>query len=157
MALYVRLTPLMFLKNASFQCHLDGRVSFCILVVATMEPLRSRSRPVQQSTTSSESMDAMPGARSTASSPSALAAANASSSKTRQDWEKARPVDTAKPVSLTNRSTSSTAKHRSSNSRWDKLGGGLNLAQGETRVLAGLTLLGSVVRLWKIGRPSSVV
>ncbi|GAA5961088.1 hypothetical protein JCM21900_006701 [Sporobolomyces salmonicolor] len=40
---------------------------------------------------------------------------------------------------------------------WDRCGGGLNLAKGESRVLLGLTLLGAVVRFWKIGRPSSVV
>lgn len=40
---------------------------------------------------------------------------------------------------------------------WDAIGGGLKLGKGESRVLAGLTLLGSVVRFWQIGRPSSVV
>lgn len=40
---------------------------------------------------------------------------------------------------------------------WEKLGGGLHLTSGETRVLAGLILLGSVVRFWRIDRPTSVV
>lgn len=40
---------------------------------------------------------------------------------------------------------------------WDGLGGGLNLVKGEGRVLAGLLVLGSVVRFWKLGDPSSVV
>ena len=42
-------------------------------------------------------------------------------------------------------------------SRMNRIGGGLNLGHGEARLLCGLTLLGSVVRFWKIGRPSSVV
>ncbi|KAM0786715.1 hypothetical protein ACM66B_002157 [Microbotryomycetes sp. NB124-2] len=42
-------------------------------------------------------------------------------------------------------------------SLWARLGGGLNLNKGEPRVLVGLTVLAAVVRLWKIGRPSSVV
>ncbi|GAA5998507.1 hypothetical protein JCM5350_006501 [Sporobolomyces pararoseus] len=68
----------------------------------------------------------------------------------------------ADKLSLTNRS--SVTKHdrpvpesKRIKSKWEKLGGGLNLQPGETRVLLGLTLLGAVVRLWKIGRPSSVV
>ncbi|GAA6059891.1 hypothetical protein JCM10212_005274 [Sporobolomyces blumeae] len=71
----------------------------------------------------------------------------------------------ADKLSLTNRSTSSSAKYdrfvpeskRRSKSFWDKCGGGLDLERGENRVLFGLTLLGAVVRYWKIGRPSSVV
>ncbi|GAA5992900.1 hypothetical protein JCM10908_001396 [Rhodotorula pacifica] len=41
---------------------------------------------------------------------------------------------------------------------WSRLGGGLDVIQpGEHRVIAGLVLLGAVVRYWHIGRPSSVV
>lgn len=39
----------------------------------------------------------------------------------------------------------------------ESFGGGLNLSRGEGRVLAGLVLLGSVVRFWRLDRPSSVV
>ncbi|BGP49458.1 Dolichyl-phosphate-mannose--protein mannosyltransferase 1 [Rhodotorula kratochvilovae] len=45
-----------------------------------------------------------------------------------------------------------------SSSFWRRCGGGLDQIQhGESRVIAGLVLLGAVVRYWKIGRPSSVV
>ncbi|GAA5856995.1 hypothetical protein JCM9279_007304, partial [Rhodotorula babjevae] len=41
---------------------------------------------------------------------------------------------------------------------WHRCGGGLEAMQhGESRILLGLTLVGAVVRYWKIGRPSSVV
>lgn len=41
---------------------------------------------------------------------------------------------------------------------WSRVGGGLDVVQpGENRVLAGLVLLGAVVRYWHIARPSSVV
>ena len=64
---------------------------------------------------------------------------------------------------LTNRHSSSSKPERvipeskRIRSKWEALGGGLNLQRGESRVLLGLTLLGSIVRLWRIGRPSSVV
>ena len=48
-------------------------------------------------------------------------------------------------------------KSRGMPSFWDGIGGGLALGKGETRVLAGLTLLGSVVRFWHLGRPGGVV
>ncbi|GAA5913221.1 hypothetical protein JCM6882_000036, partial [Rhodosporidiobolus microsporus] len=71
-------------------------------------------------------------------------------------------------ISLTNRRDSSTSKYdrdakglpesKRPRSFWTKCGGGLeHLERGESRVLIGLTLLGAVVRYWKIGRPSSVV
>ncbi|GAA6009588.1 hypothetical protein JCM11491_001025 [Sporobolomyces phaffii] len=66
----------------------------------------------------------------------------------------------ADKVTLTNRSTKNerpVPESKRIKSRWDKFGGGLNLQPGETRILLGLTLLGAVVRFWKIGRPSSVV
>lgn len=50
-----------------------------------------------------------------------------------------------------------TIKSRGRTSFWESLGGGLALGKGETRVLAGLTLLGSVVRFWHLGRPGGVV
>jgi dolichyl-phosphate-mannose-protein mannosyltransferase len=62
--------------------------------------------------------------------------------------------------SLTNRNTKGERpipESKRIKSKWEKLGGGLNLQPGETRVLLGLTILGAVVRFWKIGRPSSVV
>lgn len=41
---------------------------------------------------------------------------------------------------------------------WHRCGGGLEgMQHGESRILLGLTLVGAVVRYWKIGRPSSVV
>lgn len=48
-------------------------------------------------------------------------------------------------------------KARGRRTFWDSIGGKLALGKGETRVLAGLTILGAVVRFWHIGRPSSVV
>ncbi|GAA5992376.1 hypothetical protein JCM11641_002142 [Rhodosporidiobolus odoratus] len=77
----------------------------------------------------------------------------------------ARPASTNagdRPVSLTNRSSAKRSIHvpdsKRSRTFWSNCGGGLEgLQKGETRVLLGLTLLGSVVRYWKIGRPGSVV
>ncbi|BGP17531.1 hypothetical protein JCM10213_004073 [Rhodosporidiobolus nylandii] len=79
----------------------------------------------------------------------------------------ARPAPTQadRPVSLTNRSTNRGTKgarelpeSKRPRTLWTRCGGGLEgLQKGETRVLVGLTLLGAVVRYWKIGRPSSVV
>ncbi|GAA5827468.1 hypothetical protein JCM11251_003824 [Rhodosporidiobolus azoricus] len=70
-------------------------------------------------------------------------------------------------ISLTNRRDSTSEKYdrdakvpdsKKARSFWTRCGGGLeHLERGETRVLLGLTLLGAVVRYWKIGRPSSVV
>ncbi|KDE07476.1 hypothetical protein MVLG_02340 [Microbotryum lychnidis-dioicae p1A1 Lamole] len=72
----------------------------------------------------------------------------------------------SKPLSLTKREQRSSS-HKGSlkdgkrslprNTVWDRMGGGFNLGPGEGRLLLGLFLLGSVVRLYKIGRPSSVV
>lgn len=49
------------------------------------------------------------------------------------------------------------SKHRPKPSFVESLGGNFNLSRGEGRVLAGLVLLGSVVRFWRIDRPDSVV
>ncbi|GAA5999821.1 uncharacterized protein JCM10292_003757 [Rhodotorula paludigena] len=74
------------------------------------------------------------------------------------------PPTTAKPTPLAtrprkpslslDRDLKARPPHRSP---WARLGGGLDLDRGESRVILGLTLLGAVVRYWKIGRPSSVV
>lgn len=50
-----------------------------------------------------------------------------------------------------------TGRGKQAETFWTKVGGGLELSKGENRVLAGLVLLAGVVRLWMIGRPSSVV
>ncbi|GAA5939861.1 uncharacterized protein JCM15063_004328 [Sporobolomyces koalae] len=68
-------------------------------------------------------------------------------------------ASTDKPT-LTNRSSKperAIPESKRIRTKWDKLGGGLNLQPGETRVITGLVMLGAVVRYWKIGRPSSVV
>ncbi|KAM0750753.1 glycosyltransferase family 39 protein [Meredithblackwellia eburnea MCA 4105] len=58
--------------------------------------------------------------------------------------------------SKSSRDGSPAGKH-SRNSFWSNIGGGLDLSNGENRVLIGLTILGAVVRFWHLGRPSSVV
>ncbi|SCV70352.1 BQ2448_1746 [Microbotryum intermedium] len=72
----------------------------------------------------------------------------------------------SRPLSLTKREPRSSLpkgslkdgrRSTARNTVWDRMGGGFNLGPGEGRVLLGLLLLGSVVRLYKIGRPSSVV
>lgn len=59
-----------------------------------------------------------------------------------------------KPSLSLDRDLKARPPHRSP---WATLGGGLDLDRGESRVILGLTLLGAVLRYWKIGRPSSVV
>lgn len=54
-------------------------------------------------------------------------------------------------------SSKSRKGHGEARTFWDEIGGGLRLKKGEPRVLVGLLLLGAVVRLWHIERPSSVV
>lgn len=69
----------------------------------------------------------------------------------------------APPQGLTNRHKASLSESNSLNKNdkvsrfWTQVGGGLELSSGENRVLLGLILLAGVVRLWQIGRPSSVV
>lgn len=48
--------------------------------------------------------------------------------------------------------------HAGANARWAALGGGLqDLSRGEARVVLVFMAFATVVRLWKLGRPSSVV
>ena len=54
-------------------------------------------------------------------------------------------------------SKSSISAKQRSESFVESFGGGLNLSDGEGRVLAGLLLLGALVRFWRLDRPSSVV
>lgn len=67
----------------------------------------------------------------------------------------------AQPQGLTNRHKTTLSegggKGKPVQTFWTKVGGGLELSSGENRVLLGLVLLAGVVRLWQIGRPSSVV
>ncbi|GAA6010077.1 hypothetical protein JCM10207_007548 [Rhodosporidiobolus poonsookiae] len=66
-----------------------------------------------------------------------------------------------RPLGLTNRAPKldrDLPESKRARTFWTRCGGGLDAVQkGETRVLLGLTLLGAVVRYWKIGRPDSVV
>lgn len=48
-------------------------------------------------------------------------------------------------------------KGRRKQTMWDHLGGGLYLSSGEIKMLFAVLVLACVVRLWRIGRPSSVV
>jgi dolichyl-phosphate-mannose-protein mannosyltransferase len=52
---------------------------------------------------------------------------------------------------------SASSRHRAKPSFIESLGGGFNLSKGEGRILAGLILLGSIVRFYRIDRPASVV
>lgn len=75
------------------------------------------------------------------------------------------PTEGAKPASYASRPRKASlsddrplAKAAKTRSWWSRVGGGLDVIQpGENRVLAGLVLLGAVVRYWHIARPSSVV
>ncbi|KAK4049599.1 Dolichyl-phosphate-mannose--protein mannosyltransferase 1 [Microbotryomycetes sp. JL201] len=96
-----------------------------------MEPLRSRAVKATPSSEGSGALDASAGPLR------------------RRDW-RTNGGTHDKP----SRYDGTPTKHTS---YWTRLGGGLNLSTGETRVVAGLTVLAAVVRLWKIGRPSSVV
>ncbi|GAA5849104.1 hypothetical protein JCM8547_006446 [Rhodosporidiobolus lusitaniae] len=110
------------------------------------EPLRARNRaqypPTDPSVsplldTSSSSFKSQP----SLSSQPRQTLTNRSSSKLDRDAAAPRVPDSKKPRTF-----------------WTRCGGGLeHLQRGESRVLLGLTLLGAVVRYWKIGRPSSVV
>ena len=80
-----------------------------------------------------------------------------------------KPTESAKPSSYASRPRKASLSDdrplaKASRSRtgttswWSRVGGGLDVIQpGENRVLAGLVLLGAVVRYWHIARPSSVV
>ncbi|BGP33280.1 Dolichyl-phosphate-mannose--protein mannosyltransferase 1 [Rhodotorula toruloides] len=112
---------------------------------APMEPLRAR-RTLDRPTTPTRSSDTNP-----------------SSTQYPPDPYSAKVPLTNRPrkPSLSDRIGSpggKRAKRDAPASLWSRVGGGLDVVQpGENRVLAGVILLGSVVRLWKIGRPSSVV
>lgn len=63
-----------------------------------------------------------------------------------------------KPSLSDDRPLAKASKHQIRSTWWSRVGGGLDVIQpGENRVLAGLLLLGAVVRYWHIARPSSVV
>ncbi|GAA5876172.1 hypothetical protein JCM3774_003518 [Rhodotorula dairenensis] len=72
-----------------------------------------------------------------------------------------KPSSPAKQRKLSlsdDRNAAKAARSRPPAGLWSRVGGGLDVVQpGENRVLAGLVLLGAVVRYWHIARPSSVV